>query len=104
MPLIEVIQTRRVTAHVRFNEPVIAQINQYAAFISATPDDVINKGLEYLFEKDRDFATFRASDRCKDVPELLKARRPNGSKAPRAGAKKPSASVEPGESVAVRKA
>lgn len=104
MPLIEVTQTRRVTAHVRFNEPVVMLINQYAAFIGATPDEVINKGLEYLFEKDREFATFRTSDRCKDVPELLKARRPNGSKASRVGTKKPSASVEPGESVAVRKA
>lgn len=104
MPLIEVTQTRRVTAHVRFNEPVIVQINQYAAFIEATPDDVINKGLEYLFEKDREFAAFRTSDRCKDVPELLKARRPNGSKPSRSAAKKPSASVESSESVAVRKA
>ena len=104
MPLIEVTQTRRVTAHVRFNEPVVTQINQYAAFISATPDEVINKGLEYLFEKDREFATFRTSDRCKDVPELLKARRPNGSKASRSATKKPSASVESPESVAVRKA
>src|SRR5579875_2576802 len=104
MPLIEVTQIRRVTAHVRFNEPIVAQINQYAAFIGATPDEVINKGLEYLFDKDREFATFRTTDRCKDVPELLKARRPNGSKASRNGAKKPSASVEAGESVAVRKA
>jgi hypothetical protein len=104
MPLIEVTQTRRVTAHVRFNEPIVAQINQYAAFIGASPDEVINKGLEYLFDKDREFASFRTSDRCKDVPELLKARRPNGSKASRGSAKKPSASVESGESVAVRKA
>jgi hypothetical protein len=104
MPLIEVIQTRRVTAHVRFNEPVVAQINQYAAFIGATPDEVINKGLEYLFDKDRDFAAFRISDKGKDVPELLKPRRGNGSKASRASTKKPSTGVEPVESVVVRRA
>jgi hypothetical protein len=104
MPLIEVTQIRRVTAHVRFNEPVVTQINQYAAFIGATPDEVINKGLEYLFDKDRDFAAFRASDRCRDVPELLKARRANGTKASHGSAKKPSAGVEPVESVAVRRA
>jgi hypothetical protein len=104
MPLIEVTQTRRVTAHVRFNEPVVAQINQYAAFIGATPDEVINKGLEYLFEKDRDFAAFRATDKCKDVPELLKARRPGGSRSSRTSPKKPSTGVESVESVAVRRA
>ena len=104
MPLIEVTQIRRVTAHVRFNEPVVTQINQYAAFIGATPDEVINNGLEYLFDKDRDFAAFRASDKCKDVPELLKPRRANGTKAPRSSAKKPSAGVEAADSVAVRRA
>ena len=104
MPLIEVTQTRRVTAHVRFYEPVVAQINQYASFIGATPDEVINKGLEYLFDKDRDFAAFRASDKCKDVPELLKPRRANGTKAPRASSKKPSTGVESVESVVVRRA
>lgn len=104
MPLIEVTQTRRVTAHVRFNEPVVAQINQYAAFIGATPDEVINKGLEYLFEKDRDFAAFRTTDKCKDVPELLKPRRTNGTKSSRTPPKKPSTGVESVESLAVRRA
>ena len=61
MPLIEVNQTRRVTANVRFDDAIVVQINQYAAFIKASPDEVINKGLEYLFSKDRDFAAFRAN-------------------------------------------
>ena len=59
MPLIEVTQIQRVTANVRFDAAIVTQINQYAAFIKATPDEVINKGLEYLFAKDRDFAAFR---------------------------------------------
>jgi hypothetical protein len=104
MPLIEVTQTRRVTAHVRFNEPVVTQINQYAAFIGATPDEVINKGLEYLFEKDRDFAAFRATEKCKDVPELLKPRRANGTKASRIAPKKPSTGLESVETVSARRA
>ena len=104
MPLIEVTQIRRVTANVRFNEPVVMQINQYAAFIDATPDEVINKGLEYLFEKDRDFVAFKASDKCKDVPELLKPRRGNGTKAPLSSPKKPAAVAKPTESAVVRQA
>ena len=104
MPLIEVTQNRRVNANVRFNETIVTQINQYAAFISATPDEVINKGLEYLFDKDRDFAAFRASEKCRDVPELLKARKATGPKSSRVVPKKPSTGVESVESVAVRKA
>jgi hypothetical protein len=68
MPLIEVNQTRRVTANVRFDDVIVVQINQYAAFIKASPDEVINKGLEYLFSKDRDFAAFRAATNRSKFP------------------------------------
>jgi hypothetical protein len=83
MPLIEVNQTRKVLTSVRLDESILSQINQYAAFIKASPDEVINKGLEYLFSKDRDFAAFRSTDESHRVPELLRARKaasPNGSK------------------------
>jgi hypothetical protein len=83
MPLIEVNQTRKVLTSVRLDEAILSQINQYAAFIKASPDEVINKGLEYLFAKDRDFAAFRSTDESHHAPELLRARKaasPNGSK------------------------
>lgn len=83
MPLIEVIQIQRVTANVRFDAAIVTQINQYAAFIKATPDEVINKGLEYLFAKDRDFAAFKSTEESQRVPELLRPRKaapPNSSK------------------------
>src|SRR5258705_13035939 len=75
MPLIEVTQIQRVTANVRFDAAIVTQINQYAAFIKATPDEVINKGLEYLFAKDRDFAAFRNTEGSQHVPELLRPRK-----------------------------
>ncbi|HEY4381392.1 MAG TPA: hypothetical protein VGN01_13660 [Acidobacteriaceae bacterium] len=83
MPLIEVNQTRKVLTSVRLDESILSQINQYAAFIKASPDEVINKGLEYLFSKDRDFAAFRSTDEPHRAPELLRPRKaasPNGSK------------------------
>jgi hypothetical protein len=104
MPLIEVNQTRRVTANVRFDDVIVVQINQYAAFIKASPDEVINKGLEYLFSKDRDFAAFRASDESKQVPALLRPRKAAVPIAPKTAAKKPSTGVESAESVKAQKA
>ncbi|WP_051979132.1 hypothetical protein [Edaphobacter aggregans] len=104
MPLIEVTQTRRVTANVRFDDAIVMQINQYAAFIGATPDEVINKGLEYLFEKDREFAVFKSSDQSKNVPQLLRPRGTGNSVPSKTPPKKPSVGVEPNEAVAVRRA
>lgn len=97
MPLIEVNQIRRVTANVRFDDAIVVQINQYAAFIKASPDEVINKGLEYLFSKDRDFAAFRATDDSKQVPALL---RPRKTAAPVA----PKTAVETADSVKAQRA
>lgn len=104
MPLIEVNQTRKVLTSVRLDESILNQINQYAAFIKASPDEVINKGLEYLFSKDRDFAAFRSTDESHRAPELLRPRKaapPNGSKPL---PKKPAAVPEPLASVAGLKA
>jgi hypothetical protein len=104
MPLIEVSQTRKVLTSVRLDESILSQVNQYAAFIHASPDEVINKGLEYLFSKDRDFVAFRSTDESQRVPELLRPRKaapPNGSKLP---AKKPASVPEPAASLAGLKA
>ncbi len=104
MPLIEVNQTRKVLTSVRLDEAILSQINQYAAFIKASPDEVINKGLEYLFSKDRDFAAFRSTDESHRAPELLRPRKaasPNGSKPL---PKKPASVPEPVASMAGLKA
>jgi hypothetical protein len=75
MPLIEVNQNRQISASVRFEESVALQINQYAAFIKASPDEVVNKGLAYLFSKDRDFIEFQKSPESRQVPSVLRVRK-----------------------------
>ena len=58
MPLLEVIQSRQISASVRFEEITAELVNQYAAFIHASADDVVNKALHYVFTKDRDFQDY----------------------------------------------
>jgi len=41
MPLLEVIQTRQVSASVRLDEATATQVDQYATFIHASADDVV---------------------------------------------------------------
>jgi hypothetical protein len=75
MPLLEVIQSRQITAFVRFDETNATLVDQYAAFIHATADDVVNKALNYVFAKDRDFQDYLKSSDSRYVIPTLRIRR-----------------------------
>ena len=75
MPLLEIIQTRQVTASIRLDEPTAILIDQYAAFLHATADEVVNKALCYVFAKDRDFQDFLRTPKAAHAPESLRIRR-----------------------------
>ena len=88
MPLLEIIQTHRITAMIRLDETTASQIDQYAAFLHATADEVVDKALAYVFAKDRDFQDFLRTPESAHVPPSLRvrhfvqngaAKRPNGS-------------------------
>ena len=49
MPLLEVIQTRQVSASIRLTDSTATQVDQYAAFIHASADDVVEQALAYVF-------------------------------------------------------
>jgi hypothetical protein len=61
MPLLEITTSRKVTATVSLEEPTANLVNQYAAFTTVAADDVVNKALEYVFTKDKDFQKFIGS-------------------------------------------
>jgi hypothetical protein len=61
MALLEVQHVRKVTATVQMEEPMAVSVDRYAAFIHASADDVINRALEYVFAKDKDFQKHLAS-------------------------------------------
>jgi hypothetical protein len=75
MPLLEVIQTRHVSASIRLDEGTAAQVDQYAAFIHATADDVVDKALNYVFAKDRDFQEFLKTPQAAQVTPTLRIRK-----------------------------
>ena len=99
MPLLEIVQTRQVTASIRLDEPTAALIDQYAAFLHASADEVVDKALCYVFSKDRDFQDFLRTPAAARPPESLRIRRvpQNGASGePTSGALKPSNPVEAG--------
>ena len=74
MPLLEINQTRRVTAFVRLDQSTAIQIDQYAAFLKAPADEVVDKALGYVFAKDRDFQDFLRTEEASQVPSSLRIR------------------------------
>ena len=97
MTLIEITQIRQVTASIRLDEPTAVLIDQYAAFLHASADEVVDKALCYVFAKDRDFQDFLRTPEAAHVPESLRIRRvpQNGAAVePANGAAKPSQPVE----------
>jgi hypothetical protein len=97
MPLLEIIQTRQITASIRLDESTAEQIDQYAAFLHASADEVVDKALAYVFAKDRDFQEFLRTPEAARAAQSLRIRH-----APQSGAvaepvirsAKPAGSVE----------
>ena len=75
MALLEITQTHQITATIRLDDKVAAQVDQYAAFIHAPADEVVNHALDYVFSKDRDFQEFLKSAEAAAAPPNLRIRR-----------------------------
>lgn len=74
MPLLEIVKTRQITATIRLDETTAGQIDQYAAFLHASADEVVDKALAYVFAKDRDFQDFLRTPKAANVPPSLRIR------------------------------
>ncbi len=75
MPLLEVNPIRHVSASIRLEEATAIEIDQYAAFIHASADDVVDKALNYVFSKDRDFQEFLKTPQAQSIAPTLRIRR-----------------------------
>ena len=104
MPLLEVIQTRHLSASIRLTDTTAAQVDQYAAFIHASADEVVEQALAYVFSKDRDFQEFLKTPQAKQVATTLRVRKAPSNGATEEPAKKLVAGVEPTTSVRAAKA
>jgi hypothetical protein len=96
MPLLEIVQTRHVNATIRLDVTTAEQIDQYAAFLHAPADEVVDKALAYVFAKDRDFQEFLRSPEAGRAAQSLRVRRPpqNGKPEPNPQPAKPARAGE----------
>jgi predicted transcriptional regulator len=89
MPLLEVVQTRYVSASIRLTDTTALQVDQYAAFIHATADEVMEQALTYVFAKDRNFQEFLRTSEAQRIAPTLRVRRAAANDAGKPPAKKP---------------
>jgi len=101
MPLLEVVQTRQISASIRLTDSTANQVDQYAAFIQASADDVIEEALKHCFGKDRDFQEFLKSPNAQKVTPTLRIRKPAANEVAEQPARKPvSSPVSPPQTAA----
>jgi hypothetical protein len=74
MPLLEIKPTKKINVLCSLDESTAIMVNQYAAFAKASGDDVVNKALEYTFNKDAEFQKYRSTNPV--VPTVLRVKKP----------------------------
>ena len=104
MPLLEINQIRHICASVRLDEATAAQVDQYTAFIQASADDVVDKALNYVFSKDRDFQEFLKTPQARQVASTLRVRKAASNGASEQPARKLIAGAESTPSIRAVKA
>ena len=94
MPLLEVTQTKQVSASIRLTDTTATQTDQYAAYIRASADDVVEQALVYIFTRDKGFQEFLKTPQAQQVTPTLRIRKGPSSEAAEPPAKKPANGVQ----------
>ncbi len=102
MPLLEVIQTKQISASIRLTDTTAIQVDQYAHFIRACADDVVEQALAYVFSKDRDFQDFLKTPEARQVASTLRVRKAPAIEVPEPSAQRPSSLPTPVASLAAK--
>jgi hypothetical protein len=93
MPLLEVTQTRHVSASIRLTDSTASLVDLYAAFIKAPADDVVEESLKHVFAKDREFQEYLKSSDAQKITPTLRIRKPAVNDAVEQPARKPVSSA-----------
>src|SRR6185312_12294779 len=64
-----------VSATIRLDSETATLIDHYAAFVHGSADDVVDKALNYVFAKDREFQEYLKSSQSGKVAPSLRVRR-----------------------------
>ena len=101
MPLLEVVRTKHLSASIRLTDATATQVDQYAAFIHASGNDVVEQALAYVFSKDREFQEFLRTPEAQRITPTLRVRRAAANDGSEPNKRKPVASSSPSQPAAI---
>ena len=83
-PLLELVQSKKVTATVILEQSTAELVDRYAQYVNGGADEVVDKALNYVFAKDKDFQKYAEENhsepkppqplRCKPIDSAPKGR------------------------------
>ena len=83
-PLLELVQSKKVTATVTLEQSTAELVDRYAQYVNGGADEVVDKALNYVFAKDKDFLKYTEENkgqgkpnqplRCKPIEPASKGR------------------------------
>jgi len=75
MALLIVKSSKKIDATLRLEESTAKMIDRYAAFLQVSADEVVDKGMEYIFTKDKDFQQHLTAEPNRTVPASLRIKK-----------------------------
>jgi hypothetical protein len=79
MALLIVKASKKIDAILRLEESTAKMIDRYAAFLNVPADEVVDKGMEYIFTKDKDFQQHLEKQPDLQVPGSLRIKKAPGT-------------------------
>jgi hypothetical protein len=75
MALLTVKASKKIDATLRLEESTAKMIDRYAAFLKVSADEVVDKGMEYIFTKDKEFQQHLEKQPALQVPASLRIKK-----------------------------
>ena len=79
MALLTVKASKKIDATLKLEESTAIMIDRYAAFLNVSADEVVDKGMEYIFTKDKDFQQHLDKQPDVHVPASLRIKKAPGT-------------------------
>jgi hypothetical protein len=79
MALLTVKASKKIDATLKLEESTAKMIDRYAAFLNVSADEVVDKGMEYIFTKDKDFQQHLDKQPDVHVPASLRIKKVPGT-------------------------
>src|SRR5215475_7442551 len=76
MALLNVKASKKVEAIIRLEESTAKMIGRYAAFLKVPADEVVDKGMEFIFSKDKEFQQHLEQEPNAQASNTLRLKKP----------------------------